>query len=793
MFFILTIKRFIDQWCIFQKRKAQGKKDMDKKLAFSMILILVVSLLGIAAQVKLVNASGTIYIRLDGSIEPIDAPITTSDNVTYTFTNNTANSIVVERSNIIVNGTSHTVLGNGTAIAGNGFTLSNVNNVTIKNVNIRGFWFGVYVQSGSANKIIGNNLTNNNYAFGLFSSSSNNLSSNLMSGNAYSFLITGSTLTHFAHSIDISNLVDSKFVYYLVNQNNLVINSTTHPQIGVLALINCGNVTVEGLALTDRWQGIMLAYTSNSRIRDNDMKNNYYGFSLYSSSNNTFSRNNLANNEISMSLDHSSSNSLSANNLTGNKIGIQILSSFNNSISGNNIAGNTVTGISLSESSDSIIRGNNLTSNSVGILLDSSSSHNTISGNNVTLSMVNGIEIFDSSNNNVVSGNYLENNTIGIGLFSSASNSILGNNITKNSAYGIIFDLSDFSNIYRNNLTGNDVCISLDTSDSNSISVNNLTDNQVGIQLYASLNSKFFHNNFVNNSVHQVDILTTGYANVWDDGYPSGGNYWSDYMGTDANADGIGDTPYVFDGNNQDRYPLMKLYVPPLQPPPDTTPPMISIISPENKTYDARGIPLTFTLSEQASWIGYSLDGQASLTINGNTTIVDLSNGTHNVKIYANDAAGNIGSSDTIYFTIQVTSEDITPPSILILSPENTTYTTTDIPLTFAVNEPVQWMAYSLDNQSNVTVTGNATLAGLTEGLHNIVIYALDTPGNAGASEKRYFTIEITPPPPPTETNPPFPLIWVVIAALVMIIAGTAIALLFYLKKVGKRPKKDGL
>jgi len=45
--------------------------------------------------------------------------------------------------------------------------------------------------------------------------------------------------------------------------------------------------------------------------------------------------------------------------------------------------------------------------------------------------------------------------------------------------------------------------------------------------------------------------------NIWDDGYPSGGNYWSDYAGVDADGDGIGDTPYIIDDNNIDHYPLM--------------------------------------------------------------------------------------------------------------------------------------------------------------------------------------------------------------------------------------------
>ena len=56
----------------------------------------------------------------------------------------------------------------------------------------------------------------------------------------------------------------------------------------------------------------------------------------------------------------------------------------------------------------------------------------------------------------------------------------------------------------------------------------------------------------------------------------------------------------------------------------DCPPPTIEIISPENKTYATNDIPLIFTLSEAASWIGYSLDKQTNATILGNTTLKNL-------------------------------------------------------------------------------------------------------------------------------------------------------------------------
>jgi hypothetical protein len=61
---------------------------------------------------------------------------------------------------------------------------------------------------------------------------------------------------------------------------------------------------------------------------------------------------------------------------------------------------------------------------------------------------------------------------------------------------------------------------------------------------------------------------------------------------------------------------------------------------------------LNFSINEPVSQITYSLDGQENVTIAGNTTLADLSAGTHNVTVYAWDTAGNVGASETVTFTV---------------------------------------------------------------------------------------------------------------------------------------------
>jgi hypothetical protein len=85
----------------------------------------------------------------------------------------------------------------------------------------------------------------------------------------------------------------------------------------------------------------------------------------------------------------------------------------------------------------------------------------------------------------------------------------------------------------------------------------------------------------------------------------------------------------------------------------------IEILSPKNMIYATNSIPLTFTINKPTSWIGYSLDEQANITIQGNITLTDLQDGWHDIIVYANDTCGRKGASCKVYFAV-----DTTPPNI---------------------------------------------------------------------------------------------------------------------------------
>jgi parallel beta-helix repeat protein len=174
---------------------------------------------------------------------------------------------------------------------------------------------------------------------------------------------------------------------------------------------------------------------------------------------------------------------------------------------------------------------NIIMNNGGGVCLMSSS--NIVFRNNITQNL-RGVMLGYSSNNNTVSENNIAINDFGVLVNFSYNNTLFRNQIVNNNYDGIQLTNSSDNTFCRNEIKGN---------------------NHYGIRLNSSYNNTLYHNNFDNT---QQLYINPSVANFWDDGFE--GNYWSDYIGVDSNHDGIGDSNYTIDANNNDRYPLMGMF-----------------------------------------------------------------------------------------------------------------------------------------------------------------------------------------------------------------------------------------
>ena len=218
------------------------------------------------------------------------------------------------------------------------------------------------------------------------------------------------------------------------------------------------------------------------------------------------------------------------NHVTRNKIGIFV--TWNKSRIAENIVTNNGQGIALYACSEVTVEANNVSANTVGISL-ALSSNNMIMNNRVANSSTggHGITLSSDSFNNTIRANELMNNYHGMWLPDSHDNSIVENTVANNKLLGV----------------------------------------ELGV---SSPDNTFYHNNFVNNGIQPFapvikHVLSPYSTSVWDDGYPSGGNYWHDYTNVDEksgpsqdqdDSDGIWDNPYVINENNKDNYPSVRPY-----------------------------------------------------------------------------------------------------------------------------------------------------------------------------------------------------------------------------------------
>ncbi len=310
--------------------------------------------------------------------------------------------------------------------------------------------------------------------------------------------------------------------------------------------------TISGNTITG--DSIILSGDSNT-ISGNTISNNDDGIYLTDSCDNIISNNSFFNSGLFIS-EYTVCNNIVTNNTMNGKplvyvydesdlvldvdAGQIILVNCTNITVQNQEIFNTTVGIQIWGSNTCFISGNTIAGNHYGICINGW--NNTINDNTITNNNYDGMRL--SGDSNTISGNTISNNDDGIYLYCSDYNNIINNTITNNNYDGI--RLSGYNN---------------------TISGNTISNNDKGISVGGqSRNNIIYHNNFVNNIQNTYD---TG-MNIWDNSYPSCGNYWDDYSGIDnysgsnqdiSGPDGISDTPYsISGGENKDRYPLMEPY-----------------------------------------------------------------------------------------------------------------------------------------------------------------------------------------------------------------------------------------
>jgi len=283
--------------------------------------------------------------------------------------------------------------------------------------------------------------------------------------------------------------------------------------------------------------------------------------------------------------------------------------------------------------------------------------HNYVTIENCVLSdWFYGIYLSSSSKNNIISNNTVNSNREGIYLYLSSNNIISNNTVNSNSYNGIFLYSSPNNNIISNNIVNNN--------------------NNYGIVLYSSSNNTIYNNLFnnTNNYYFYGDI----YANYWNTTLQSGtnivggpyigGNYWGKPDGTgysdtctDANNDGICDSPYTLNNNNIDYLPLAKAPAgaPYLQVTPnyDTVNfGMLNVSSIDNPAPNQELGVYNFTINTNANYKVsiYGNDFSSQFTIN-------------NLKFQATDSTSNINVANAITLSTSPQSAGTFSPSVTTL------------------------------------------------------------------------------------------------------------------------------
>ena len=363
-----------------------------------------------------------------------------------------------------------------------------------------------------------------------------------------------------SHEIPTNNTVRGKPTKYVKDCYDLRLDGIDVAQVIVA---NCSGITLTNLSISGTDAALQLAFVRDGFVSSSYLLDNYFGIVESYSNNITYQDVVISNaSEKAAWIRYSNDTTFSDCDIRFSYTGIRSLLSRNLTVRDSSFHSLVTGGVSSSQSSDILLKGNWFHKMMYG--------YKHWRGDNITI-LENGfrdvgvaIELW-LANDSLVAGNLFVES--GRALW---TNWLHHSNVTQNVVINAgvnSFEIWGTTNttFTKNRFDGASIhCLEIAYSENNTISENYIANCPVGIGAYESQNNRFFHNNIMNNTIQAFDRSVSD--NEWDDGYPSGGNYWSNYTGPDnfsgpnqdiPGSDGIRDIPFDFDPDTSDDYPLM--------------------------------------------------------------------------------------------------------------------------------------------------------------------------------------------------------------------------------------------
>jgi parallel beta-helix repeat protein len=452
----------------------------------------------------------------------------------------------------------------------NGIEIRNTDaHFVIRDVYVHSALYGVLLRDASNGRIEGVTITGNRHGIDIGSSLGITVSDSSVTENIVNGIIAGST----------SQLI--------IAGNRISGNGFGDRYGGVaIGLFASSDVAIRNNEVSgNRDDGIAIAdSTGNITLAGNTVQGHRFGIEVRGSSGITLEDNDISMNEEAVVLIDSNSSSLEKNRIFDNGLGIRLDAASNIVISGNNLSSNN-RGISvITEVRDLKVLENVFVSNGISFGLLSAEYYGTFEI--TTDNLVNGkpLYFFEGCSSLKVAGI-----SVGQLVVANCSDVRVANLEIAGTDTGIFFAFVEGAVIEDNRVSSNNEDgITLRSSSNVTIRRNVISLNgRYGLFLDQSSRVRVYGNDFIGNGGQAW--VVGGVDNVWDDGYPNGGNFWSDYPGEDKcsgpdqdvcpDPDGIGDTPHTIDSIVVDRYPLMRPMGERIQPPPFNLLLLVAIIA----------------------------------------------------------------------------------------------------------------------------------------------------------------------------------------------------------------------